>query len=313
MQNNKPELISVVIPVYNTEKYLERSITSVLKQTYTNIELILIDDGSTDKSGIICDDFADKYSNIFVFHKENKGLSHTRNYGVKKARGEYLFFLDSDDYIIKECLSVLHTNLKKYEADVSGGSFNFFDDSSSECDYDVINKVYVCSGRKACEDLLYGKRFYTSSCNILIKNEIAKNIEFPNGKFHEDEQTTFRYFLESNKAVISYAKTYYYYQRIGSIMHSFGQPVIDEIYSADNYVEFFKNKDVTLLRAAFCRKYILYNETMDNYPELQVYEPQMYNEIRQYLKKNALHVLRNRKIPLYLKKKAIINLVRSSG
>ena len=112
------DLISVVIPVYNVEKYLQRCVTSVTEQSYSNLEIILVDDGSVDNSGAICDDFAKKDKRIRVIHKENEGLGLTRNVGIKAATGNYICFIDSDDYIAREYIETIYSDLKKSSADV---------------------------------------------------------------------------------------------------------------------------------------------------------------------------------------------------
>ena len=111
--------VSIIIPVYNVEKYLEKCIKSVLNQTYQNLEIILVDDGSKDKSAIICDEYMVKDNRITVIHKQNGGLSSARNAGIEVATGEAVFFLDSDDYISKECIEKLVKLMKKNSADIS--------------------------------------------------------------------------------------------------------------------------------------------------------------------------------------------------
>lgn len=112
------ELISVVVPVYNVEKYLERCVVSIVNQTYTNLEIVLVDDGSTDQSGFICDELKNQDDRIKVVHKLNEGLGLTRNRGVREARGDYICFIDSDDYIDKQYIETIYFDLKKHAADV---------------------------------------------------------------------------------------------------------------------------------------------------------------------------------------------------
>lgn len=309
----KPK-ISIVVPVYNVERYLERCLKSVLSQSFDDYEVVLVDDGSTDDSGNICDIYAKSYNNFKVIHKENKGLSHTRNIGVDYSNGEFIYFLDSDDYIIPDCLKILYENLLNTKADISCGSFGFFEDKHPlNVEYEVNNKHSIYSSEDACIKLLYGKRFYTSSCNILIKTEIAKKNHFPLGKYHEDEMTTFRYFLEAKKIVMNGAKTYYYYQREGSIMHSFGQPVLDEIIAGDNYVNECKNRGLSnrFLRAALCKKYYLYLHTIENYPELKEKESEIYYQVTDYLQNNYVSILFDVKVPISIKKKTIKYIFKS--
>lgn len=115
--------ISIIVPVYNVEQYITRCIESITSQTYRNIEILLIDDGSTDNSGNICDEYQKKDSRVMTFHKTNGGLSDARNYGIKHASGQYLCFVDSDDYISKHMVEILYNNLIKYSADISACGF----------------------------------------------------------------------------------------------------------------------------------------------------------------------------------------------
>lgn len=306
--------ISVVVPVYNVEKYLKRCIESILLQTYKDYEIILVNDGSTDKSGEICNNYVEKYSNIRVINKSNKGLSDTRNVGIRYSRGEYIFFLDSDDYIVPNCLEVLYRNMVNNNAELSCGSFGFFDDNVELLLLQEENSyVRVDSGINACIMLLYGKRYYTSSCNILIKKDIAEKNLFPVGKYHEDEMTTFRYFLDASKVVITSLITYYYYQREGSIMHTFGQPVIDEMLVADYYLSYCKNKGKNILSAAKCRKYCLYKDIIDNYPVIKEKKPEMYRKINSFLKGYAINIILDIKAPFNIKKRAIKYLCIEKG
>lgn len=294
-------IISVIVPVYNVEKYLKRCMDSIFAQTFNDYEVILVDDGSTDKSGMMCDDYAENNTNIFVIHKENKGPSHTRNIGIENAKGQFVYFLDSDDYIIPECLEILYKNINTTHSDVSCGSFGFFDEHIPVKLVKDSNVIRSDTGKSACTKLLYGKVYYTSSCNILIKKEIAEKNLFPVGKFHEDEMTTFRYFLDSSKVVITKKQTYYYFQREGSIMHSFGQPVIDELLSADYYIDYCKELDKDLYKASLCKKYYLYSETIRNYPQLLEFYPDLYSQVFSYLKSNMFQILMNFNIPIRTK------------
>ena len=297
--------ISVIIPVYNTEKYLKRCIESVLVQTFKEYEVILINDGSTDKSRDICNEYANNFENIKVINKLNGGPSDTRNVGIKNSNCEYIYFLDSDDYIIPECLEILYNNLILNNADLSCGNFSFFDDDKLCVNTISKERLKKYSGRSACNQLLYGREFYTSSCNILIKNKIAKDNLFPIGKYHEDEMTTFKYLLASLVVVKTNIRTYYYYQRESSIMHSYGQQVRDEILAGDYYIEFFKYLDGNLLKAAQCKKYFLYSSTIENYPLIKEKDPKLYMKVIKYLKKNSWSIILDIYAPLSIKRKAL--------
>ena len=304
-------LISVIVPVYNVEKYINRCIDSILNQTYTETEIILVDDGSDDNSGTICDEYAARFKNISVFHKHNSGPSDTRNVGILNSNGAFIFFVDSDDYIIPTCLEILYKSIINYGADISCGSFNIFVDSSHlENNAEKKYRTMLCDGKKALSFLLYGKNFYTSSCNILIKKDIAEQNLFPTGKFHEDEMTTFRYFLSASKVVKVDAVTYYYYQREGSIMHGYGQPVLDELYAGDYYVAECKGRglDKNIQEAALCKKYDLYVSTIEGYPELREREPEMYAKALTFIRDYSKFILFNMNTSFSTKRTAIKNL-----
>lgn len=303
--------VSVIVPVYNVEKYLKRCLDSILEQTYGNIEIILIDDGSTDCSGKICDAYAETYTNIKIIHKANMGLSDSRNVGIANARGEYIYFLDSDDYIIRECIEILYKNAIENDADLSCGSFGFFDDNHPVVVKKMeVQSLFACSGKKACIHLLYEKRFYTSSCNILIKRDIAAHNLFPIGKYHEDEMTTFRYYLMASKVILTNINTYYYYQRMGSIMHSFGQQVFDEAFSADYYVHICKGLGGKFYKAALCKKYSLYTSIMETYPQIKTEEPEFYSKLYRYTKNKGIDILLDLHAPLSIKRKAMRCLMK---
>lgn len=131
-------LVSVIVPVYNTEKYLKQCLDSLVAQTYKNIEVIMVDDGSKDSSGAICDEYAKKYKNFQVIHKKNAGLGMARNTGMEYMNGEYVFFLDSDDYLETECIDILYQNLTRNHVDICKGGFKKVTDSGKV----VFRRVY---------------------------------------------------------------------------------------------------------------------------------------------------------------------------
>lgn len=206
--------ISVIVPVYNVEAYLDRCINSILHQTFYEFELILVDDGSTDNSGVMCDELAKKDSRIIVLHKVNGGLSDARNKGIEVASGEYITFIDSDDWISKDYLSKLYDNLLKYDADISCCNFH-----KTKC---YIEKAVV-KNRKIFTLIAEDKYRYflenetVSATAKLFKKNIFENIEFPKGKLYEDVATIFSVFIKSKKIVFDNAEMYFYFQNSNSI------------------------------------------------------------------------------------------------
>lgn len=138
------EKISIIVPIYNVEKFLPRCVESLVNQTYGNIEILLIDDGTKDNSAIMCDEYAKKYNNVKAFHKKNGGLSDARNYGIEKATGKYIAFVDSDDFVNKDYCKILYNNLIKNDADISICDFQIFTDTSRiDENKEEITNVYT--------------------------------------------------------------------------------------------------------------------------------------------------------------------------
>ena len=180
------EKISVIVPVYNVEQYLERCVESIVNQTYKNLEIILVNDGSTDNSGELCDELAKKDNRIKVVHKENGGLSDARNNGERESTGEYIIFIDSDDYIHHEMLNTLYNQIVEKNADVSiCGVMNVYSNSETPQCSD-INMDFVCDKEGFLKEYLIGEKIPGSICNKLLKKSIADKLEFPVGKIYED-------------------------------------------------------------------------------------------------------------------------------
>ncbi|WP_052124470.1 glycosyltransferase family 2 protein [Gallibacterium anatis] len=212
------ELISVIVPVYNVENYLEDCITSLLNQTYQNIEIILVNDGSTDSSGKICEIFAFSDSRIKVFHKSNGGSSSARNLGISKSTGDYIGFIDSDDTIDLRMYEYLYKLIKKYSAD------------SSEINYRVCNRRENTTNQRvdfdSCKEYIYQDKaileYYMlnmlktgncSVCTCLFRKDLLKSISFREGKVNEDIDYKFKVLRESDVFVVSDLKMYNYFQR----------------------------------------------------------------------------------------------------
>ena len=213
------DLISIIIPVYKVEKYLEKCIESVLKQTYTNLQVILVDDGSPDNCGKICDEYAKKDSRIEVIHKVNGGLSDARNVGIAKAKGKYIGFVDSDDYIKEDMYEILINLIKEYDADVSICNL-----------YDVIEgKEYIRNKENGIKEynridilkeVLLDKNIQSYAWNKLYKKELFNEIKYPIGKKYEDIGTTFYIFEKCNKVVVTSEPEYYYLKRADSLVNN---------------------------------------------------------------------------------------------
>ena len=210
------KLVSIIVPVYKVEKYLRRCIDSVLNQTYKNIEVILVDDGSPDKCGKICDEYAKDNKRVKVFHKKNGGLSDARNYGLKKAQGQYIYFLDSDDWIETNTIAILAEKIIKTKADIAVGGIKTVGDYSS---YNNLwyDKDLILNHDEAIQALLENKFMASHACNKLFKREVIKKFSFPKGLLYEDIYIMHKIFLHCEKVAITKEYLYDYYQREDSI------------------------------------------------------------------------------------------------
>ncbi|MBR5233560.1 MAG: glycosyltransferase family 2 protein [Clostridia bacterium] len=217
-------LISVIIPVYNVEKYIDRSISSVIEQSYKNIEIILVNDGSTDNSGNICDTFAEKDCRIKVIHKSNSGVSAARNSGIETATGDYLCFIDSDDYVSTDYVKHLFETAVKYNTDITtSNQYKIWHDGkqlelfTQKAPYGTVT---LKSGIETLSDMLYGKTCYATCCCKLYKKEIFSDIRFPQYRMGEDSFTMYKCFLKAESVAHLYQPDYYYVQHESSAMHT---------------------------------------------------------------------------------------------
>lgn len=222
--------ISVIVPVYNVEKYLKRCIDSIIGQTYKNLEIILIDDGSTDESGCICDAYKEKYHNIYVIHKENGGLSSARNQGLDLANGDYVVFVDSDDWLPSDSINYLYSLVENDKSDFAMGQF-------CRCG-DVVD---INTDTKRIFNYVYSsaeflKKFFKIgtqenvqyACAKIFKKELFATIRFPLGVIDEDVATMFNVILKSNTISYTSQIVYYYYLNQNSItMSNFSRKKFD--------------------------------------------------------------------------------------
>ena len=222
-------VISVIIPVYNVEKYLRKCVDSVLGQTFKDIEIILVDDGSTDGCGKICDEYAEKDSRIRVIHKENGGLSSARNAGLDIARGEYIGFVDSDDYVSAEMYEKLLAAAKKYSANLVFCNIKCFGENENGEEISWVSETCggkrgLCLPNEILDDVKTLRAFYPSACNKLYSKEIFTNIRYPEGFWYEDKYVLLDIICAANAIACIGDSLYYYYMRQGSIIHAAFNP-----------------------------------------------------------------------------------------
>ena len=216
--NYMNELVTIIVPIYNVEIFLKRCVDSILNQTYKNLEIILVNDGSPDLCGNICDKYVKLDNRVTVIHKENGGLSDARNAGIERAKGEFIAFIDSDDWIHETYIEILYKQLRETNSDIS--VCNFFMTSTENFQVDNSkNETYMYSNIEALEQL-YGELDVQliTAWGKLFRRELFDGISFPVGRIHEDEFTTYKLIYKANKIVLTTAQLLYYWQREDSIM-----------------------------------------------------------------------------------------------
>ncbi len=214
---NNGIIISVIVPVFNVEQYLSDCINSIIDQTYSDFELILVDDGSTDLSGTICDEYTKKDKRIKCFHKTNGGLSDARNFGMSKAKGEYYTFIDSDDFIGKNYLSLLIDMVAKYNVKMSVIRFGEF--YSEEDFVENVGDSYLVDRTTAFEYMLTRQFFGLSACGKIYHRSLFEDIKYPKGYLYEDLFTTPYVLYKCDKIAYSDSVQYFYRKRENSITH----------------------------------------------------------------------------------------------
>ncbi len=218
------DLVSIIVPIYNVEKYLEVCIKSIIEQTYSNVEIILIDDGSSDNSGYICDEWAKKDERVNVIHKQNGGLSDARNVGKQYANGEYFVFVDGDDYIAPTLVSYCYESAKRYEVDIVVYEWYRVEEEYNELYKDTINpSIERMKGSDLLREFVLNEKGHATICNKFYKREIWDGIDFPVGKLHEDEYVITDILLKAKNIIVSDNRLYYYRKRNRSITNVFNK------------------------------------------------------------------------------------------
>ena len=254
---NENPLISVIIPVYNVEDYLEKCINSVIEQDYTNLEIFLVDDGSMDRSGTICDEYAQKDSRIKVIHQENAGQSAARNTALRLAKGEYYTFIDSDDFIDVDYVSFLLKLLLENNADLSVCSVRHLGFPQQKDKEIITDTPYICEGDNIAYNILLGSNgFSGSASHMLINSDIVKGNTFLEGVIYEDLEFMTKLSFQENRAVTSKIRKYNYCYRINN---SSSTPTEKRKHDLDVVIQeinkTLENKD-TILKNALENRYI---------------------------------------------------------
>ena len=248
------ELISIVVPIYNVENYLRMCLDSIQNQTYQNFECLLINDGSPDNSADICREYLAKDARFRYFEKENGGSSSARNFGIERSEGEYVTFVDSDDWLEHDALQLLYDALKKENADISIGRYNCYDesrcqylfyDSNPDASLEVIEGKEIID-REGVEEMKTGN--WTVAYLKLIKRELLQDLPFPIGKMAEDTYWTWKVLLKASKVV--YLNRCIYWYRVGltgTLSNTWSEKrIYDEIEAREEKISILASLDYDL-------------------------------------------------------------------
>ncbi len=296
--NDNP-LISVIVPIYNVEKYLKRCIESIRNQTYVNLEIILVDDGSTDRCAEICDEYANLDNRIKVIHKENGGLSEARNFGLDIMSGEYVTCIDSDDFVSPFFVENLFLALVKGNCTISGSWFvEYYDgDALPKQNKVASDEIQVLPRENLYRKMLYQDGFEVSAWGKLYKSEFFNGVRYPVGKLYEDIPTTYLLLEKAEQIAVIPNVDYYYFQRSNSIAQSkFNIRKMDAIIHMNELRKFISDNYPNLISAAECRYFstvcnILFQISGD---EFEPQRKQLWSEVKKY-RKNILFDKNGRK------------------
>lgn len=265
------ELITVIVPIYNVEKYLSECINSIIKQTYTNIEIILVNDGSTDNSPNICIQFKEKDNRIRLINKENGGLSSARNAGIDIAKGKYLVFIDSDDYVDKKYIERLYNSVIINKTKVAQCGIWKVNDEKEKIGKIGYSRNVIKNGKEMIKDI-YANHWLENIVvwNKIYETSIFKDIRFPLGKINEDEFTTYKILYSETKIPIINDDLYFYRQSNNSLMRKkFNIKRLDLLEGLEERIEFFsKNGDIELYNMTI-KAYL--NKCIESYMNVRIY------------------------------------------
>lgn len=289
-------LISIIVPVYKVEAYIHRCLKSIISQTYRNLEIILVDDGTPDNSGCICEEYAEKDNRISVYHKENGGLSDARNYGIRKSKGEFITCIDSDDYVDKDYISYLNELVHKYGTKMAICQHRTFYDNGSVVDHgghgDDILETELCLKR-----MLYHDVIDTSAWGKLYHRDLFLTVEYPKGKIFEDIGTTYKLISQCKEVAVGYESKYNYIFHNNSLVNgSFNKKKLDMLEMTDVMAEEvlvnYPNLKKAVLRRQVYARFSTLNQMLneDNYNEER-------QEIIKFIKISTRSILKDKDAP----------------
>lgn len=308
MTNELP-LISVVLPVYNIEQYLPSCMDCMSRQTYTNLELILVDDGSTDRCGLLCDMYAKKDPRIVVYHKSNGGLSDARNYGIERAHGRYIAPIDPDDTVDPDYISYLYQILNRYQARMSLCIHRTLYDNGSIKDPHLHGDEFLET--KTClEMMLYHNVIDTSAWGKLYEKSLFDTVQYPKGKLFEDIGTTGKLMMECEGVACGYETKYTYHFHSHSIVNGAFRPAKFDLIEMTDGMGSAILKQYPDLKEAVLRRRVYARFSVLNQMLNETGYQKEREELISFIRANQKEVMKNRRTPK--RDKAAIRLLSLS-
>lgn len=297
------ELISIIVPVYKVEKYLKRCILSITNQTYENLEIILVDDGSPDNCPLICDEMAEKDERIKVIHQENKGLSGARNAGIDIAKGEYIAFVDSDDFIAEDFIEVLYNACISTQSDIAQSKYEYV--TKDELLHSKEEgQLYTYSGIEMIENMyIPDGAYFVVAWNKLYKASLFENIRYPLGRIHEDEATTHLLYYKAQRAVFVDRFLYGYFTAEESITrNAFNKKRLDWEWAVNNRLDFLKEKNLYKIYIKAVKAYAdgvidLYYQCRESLKDSDMEQKELKRKIKKRVKECKIY-RKYEKLPL---------------
>ena len=288
-------LITIIVPCYKVEQYLPKCVDSILRQTYRNLEVILVDDGSPDRCGEICDAYAKKDSRVVVIHKANGGLSDARNVAIDQARGEWITFIDSDDFVCEDYVEVLYKLATEFDCDCSVCPLR----PIKEGEEPIVDHAFIHQEKmlpqKAVEQMFYQEKFDNNAASKLFHKRLFESgIRFPKGVYFEDLAITYQLLLMSKGVGYTDAKLYYYLLREDSIEGEYTPKKVDDglsvLKSMDDNISMFQGIE----KAYRSRKFSFLLHLLLMMPKGAMHYEEMVGEVKK-LRKSVLFDLHGRK------------------
>lgn len=299
--------VSVIIPVFNVEEYLCKCIDSVLEQTYENIEIILVDDGSSDESPKICDEYGESNERIKVIHKPNGGLSEARNVGIEHSNGEFLTFVDSDDWLAPNMIERCIEAIDRYKADLCAVSFMCAYPNKMIPNPTSCSKPEVYTTKEALSRYMFNTNIGVCVCGSVYNAKLWDNVRHPIGKLHEDQFTKYLLIDHARKSVFIPEPLYFYRQREGSIGHSsFSEQSYDLLEGVDTQYQYISDKYPEIepeIAAACSFWYMVFVNMMlrSGYSD-----PEATDHCRQFARAHIVDVMRSSYFQLHRKMQILL-------